>query len=179
LCPPDNRLTGITNKADSSIVSQLTYGYDRVGNRTSQVEADGTTTQWGYDQNYQLIFEQRSGTDGFTLAYGYDPAGNRTIKVDGANVSINSYSAANWLTGEAPVSPPVLDGDIGGPAHAGLGQLCRLEHDLHDQGRRGRPGHYKREHHQRSVPLHLLRRKWQCHDHRPGGHGLLPKNGTT
>jgi YD repeat-containing protein len=76
-------------------ISDLTYGYDRAGNRTIQQEADGTLTTWTYDPTYQLLNERRSGTAGFNATYTYDLAGNRSSEISAGGTTTYAYSPAN------------------------------------------------------------------------------------
>jgi len=47
-------------KSGGEPVNRFTYTYDNVGNRTSQLELDGTLTTWTYDRTYQVLKEQRT-----------------------------------------------------------------------------------------------------------------------
>ncbi len=87
-------------------VSRYTYTYDPVGNRTSELAADGELVLWSYDRLYQLTGEQRledaglSGDELYATTYTYDPAGNRVLRADDGEVTTYTYDPANQLTGE-------------------------------------------------------------------------------
>lgn len=69
------------------------FAYDTVGNRTSMVDAHGTT-RYAYDVNDRLL--SASGPEG-TISYAYDLAGNRTaLGQPGQEVSY-AYDALNRL----------------------------------------------------------------------------------
>ena len=54
-------LTGRENRrTDNSLVTRLTYAYDQVGNRTAELQLDGTITTWSYDSTNQLNRERRT-----------------------------------------------------------------------------------------------------------------------
>lgn len=50
-----------TAKSDGTTLTRLTYTYDKVNNKQTQVDRDGVTTTWTYDKAYQLE-EEESGT---------------------------------------------------------------------------------------------------------------------
>jgi RHS repeat-associated protein len=78
-------------------VSSFYYAVDPVGNRTRVVEVDGTRVTWGYDNDYQLTNENRSGTNGYNITYTYDQAGNRKTMQSGGVTSTYTCDAANQL----------------------------------------------------------------------------------
>ncbi len=79
------------------MISRFDYGYDKTGNRTGVLEADGSRVTWSYDATYQLTGDHRTGTTPYRDTYTYDAAGNRLLKIhDGARTSY-SYDAANQL----------------------------------------------------------------------------------
>jgi RHS repeat-associated protein len=68
------------------------YGYDEVGNRVTQTDANGHTTSYAYDQRLLNVLHQ-NGTntlDGAT--YTYDAAGNRTAKTNLLNNITERYT---------------------------------------------------------------------------------------
>jgi RHS repeat-associated protein len=72
-----------------------TAAYDAVGNRLSVLEIDGTRVTYSYDASYQLVNEQRSGTNAYNTTYAYDPVGNRTLKNDSGQLTSYAYNAGN------------------------------------------------------------------------------------
>jgi len=44
-------------KSDASVISSFDYDYDKIGNRTSVVEADCDRVTYSYDKTYQLTEE--------------------------------------------------------------------------------------------------------------------------
>jgi RHS repeat-associated protein len=72
-----------------------TAAYDAVGNRLTVVEIDATRVTFGYDASYQLVNEQRSGTNAYNTTYAYDAVGNRTLKNDSGALTNYAYNAAN------------------------------------------------------------------------------------
>src|SRR5262249_15278242 len=93
-------------KPDNTTMSSFNYGYDRAGNRTRVVEADGTRVTWTYDNTYQLKREQRSGANSYDVTYVYDPAGNRTLKQEGTARTTSTFDAGNQLVTEADATGP-------------------------------------------------------------------------
>ena len=121
---------GRTTKVDNltstgTMISSFDYAYDNVGNRTRQIEVDGSRVTWTYDKLYRLESEHRdqalawewftaagwdelspdgwsdkevSGTQGgYRITQTYDPVGNRLLKEDnGARVTY-TYDAGNQL----------------------------------------------------------------------------------
>lgn len=74
------RLTGETQRIAGVVVFHATYGYDRVGNRTSAT-VNGAATTYVYDANNRLASEITvGGAASGTITYQYDAAGNRTGK---------------------------------------------------------------------------------------------------
>ena len=95
----------------------LDYGYDEVGNVTSQTRKDGSatpvTTNYGYDNLHRL--KTSSTTTGVNNTYTYDKASNRTKWVTNhapdtnGSLTVNAtYNAAGQLTSEAKTRPGLL-----------------------------------------------------------------------
>ncbi len=64
-------------------------------------EADGSSTQWRYDDAYRLTGETRRDGSGAVTAqasYTYDAAGNRTAMTAGGQTTTYSYNALDQLT---------------------------------------------------------------------------------
>ncbi|MBI2863853.1 MAG: RHS repeat protein, partial [Chloroflexi bacterium] len=78
-------------------VSNVVYGYDDVGNRTSMVDSTGTTT-YEYDAVSRPITITHPGNN--VVAYHYDGAGNRDrLTINSSKVVTYTFDAANRLTG--------------------------------------------------------------------------------
>ena len=94
-----DNLTALYNmKSDSTVISSFDYAVDKVGKRTSVVEANGDRVTWSYDHSYQLTREQRSGANSYDDEYKYDSVGNRKEKTaDGARTT-TVYDAANQIS---------------------------------------------------------------------------------
>jgi YD repeat-containing protein len=92
-------VTGIGHlqSAPDTYLQRFTYTYDKVANRTTCLELDGSRTTWTYDAAYRLTQENRSGTAAHHTIHTYDPAGNRLYKdVDGARTTF-AYDPANQV----------------------------------------------------------------------------------
>ena len=84
-------------KSDNSVISGFDYRVDATGNRLGVTEATGQKTTWTYDDTYQLVNENRSGTGGFNLTYVYDSVGNRLVKNEAGSLTTSTYDSANQL----------------------------------------------------------------------------------
>jgi RHS repeat-associated protein len=80
-----DRLRSIVNASGATAISSYAYGYDKNGNRLSQVEVNGgltETTTYTYDALNRLETiaypADSSFPNGRVVAYGYDRVGNRT-----------------------------------------------------------------------------------------------------
>jgi len=69
-----NWLTSLSNKKWTTILSSSSYSYDLVGNKTKVIEADGSSIDYQYDSLYQLICEERKGSNSYKKTYTYDKA---------------------------------------------------------------------------------------------------------
>jgi RHS repeat-associated protein len=85
------------NSAGTTL-SSFGYLYDKVGNRTRVVEANGDRVSWIYDNLNQLTAERRSGANAYANTYAYDPVGNRTRMLKSATPTTYLYDVANQLT---------------------------------------------------------------------------------
>ena len=93
-----NRLTKLANlKSDGTTISSFEYKYDRAGNRTSVLEADGSRVTWSYDATYQLLAEHRTGSTPYRNTFTYDSRGNRTLKNEDGARTTYAYDDANQL----------------------------------------------------------------------------------
>jgi RHS repeat-associated protein len=103
----DRRARSITHRrADTSLLSRFTYGYNAVGNVTNWVQELGVTTNtWSnvYDAADQLktVVATQPGTSTLTYAYDYDAGGNRLFEdINGIRRTFN-YNALNQLVSSA------------------------------------------------------------------------------
>ena len=93
-----SRVTGLTYKLGAAVLGDLTYQYDKAGNRIS---VDGTWARTGIPQavattnydnaNRQLTFGDKTLT--------YDNNGNLTSILDGSGTTLYSWNARNQLSG--------------------------------------------------------------------------------
>jgi len=105
------RLTSVTQDAVTGGPNLLTqYGYDEVGNRISQTDANSHTTTYSYDQLGRRI--GRSLPAGQSESYIYDSAGNLKSKTDfNGKTTTYAYDTSNRLLSKTPDTsfnaPPV------------------------------------------------------------------------
>ncbi|MCG9969970.1 hypothetical protein L9W92_18420, partial [Pelotomaculum terephthalicicum JT] len=85
------RLTVLEHVYGQGAIARSAYTLDNVGNRLSATDEQGNTTQYTYDDLYQLTRVEYP--DDQTVNYTYDPAGNRTS----ANGVTYTYDNANRL----------------------------------------------------------------------------------
>ena len=96
-----NRLTNVRNTYPASAIgstgqfTSFTYALDKVGNRTSVTDGNGTTTSYTFDPRYELT----SATNVLgSTNYTYDAFGNRlTLSVPGGSVTSYKYDADDRL----------------------------------------------------------------------------------
>ena len=95
-----NRLTNITNNYPSSAIgpagqfSAFTYALDKVGNRTSVTDGNGSTTSYLYDARYELT----GTTSPFgATKYTYDAVGNRLTITAPSGTTVYRYDADSRL----------------------------------------------------------------------------------
>ena len=75
-------------------IDGATYTVDNAGNRTSKTDMQtGVTTNYGYDQIYELLSATQGGNT--TESYTYDPVGNRLSSL---GLSLYNYNSSNELT---------------------------------------------------------------------------------
>lgn len=92
-------LTSIAQrKNDSTLIWSGGYTYDHVGNRTQLSESTGDITTWTYDDVYQLLTDDRTGTGAYSRTYTYDATGNRLTMVYNGVVTTYTYDDNNKLT---------------------------------------------------------------------------------
>ncbi len=99
--PQRNWLLSLVNKNSSSaVLSSFSYTYNKVGNRLSVSEADGSAVTYSYDDIYQLTSETRTGTNPYSITYQYDDIGNRAQMVKNAVTTNYTYNNNNQLLTE-------------------------------------------------------------------------------
>ena len=104
---PAGRETLLENRNSlGAALAVFSNTYDPVANRLTVLELDGTRVTYAYDPTYQLIQEQRSGTNAYSTSYGLDPLGNRLTKNDSGQITTNQFNAANALILSTPPSGP-------------------------------------------------------------------------
>jgi RHS repeat-associated protein len=81
-----------------AVLAAYNAKYDAAGNRTHVAEYDGSTISYAYDSTYQLLSENRTGSNAFHAAYTYDPLGNRLTKTHNGSVTHYEYGAGNVIT---------------------------------------------------------------------------------
>ena len=91
-----NRLVSLaTEHANGSVVGEETYTRDRVGNITTVVRPEGTTT-YTYDALYRLTAADYPNTSD-DYSYTYDKVGNRLTRTIGADTLTYEYNEGNRL----------------------------------------------------------------------------------
>ncbi len=86
-----NRLTTMTNKLGSQVITQYSYNYDNNGNIIAITE-NGQTANYTYDALNRLTGIRRPS--GEQITYQYDTRGNRVI------ASVNDKSLDGFISGE-------------------------------------------------------------------------------
>jgi len=99
-----NRLTRVTNYNSSGVISDFTYTVNNAGIETSVTEADGSRVDYGYDGNYRLTSEIRTGANTYNLAFTYDNVGNRLTKDLDGQVTSYTYNNRDQLTNEGAIT---------------------------------------------------------------------------
>jgi len=96
------RLSSVTQDAVTGGLNLLTqYGYDEVGNRISQTDANNHTTTYAYDQLGRRI--GRTLPAGQSESYTYDSAGNLKTKTDfNGKTTTYAYDSSNRLLSKTP-----------------------------------------------------------------------------
>jgi RHS repeat-associated protein len=82
----------------------FTSTFDAANNRLTVLDMDGSRTTYGYDPSYQLVSEQRSGSNLYNTSFQYDALGNRVIANQNGSITSSSYDAANELVLLTPAS---------------------------------------------------------------------------
>ena len=95
---PAGRETFLGNfSATGAALAAFTSTYDPVGNRVTTLELDGSQLTFSYDPTYQLVNEQRSGSNAYNITHVYDSMGNQTVQNASGQVTSLSYNLANEL----------------------------------------------------------------------------------
>jgi RHS repeat-associated protein len=85
-----NRLLYLQNSNSSGVINSFRYSLDKVGNRLSVVEQDGSSTplttsrtlNYDYDALYRLLKEEIISDTTRTISYSYDAVSNRLTRND-------------------------------------------------------------------------------------------------
>jgi RHS repeat-associated protein len=85
-----NRLLYVQNSNSSGVINSFRYSLDKVGNRLSVVEQDGSSTplttsrtvNYDYDALYRLLKEEIISDTTRTISYSYDVVSNRLTRND-------------------------------------------------------------------------------------------------
>jgi RHS repeat-associated protein len=89
-----SHLLSVLHQSGSTTPDGAAYGVDNAGNRTSRTpQPSSTTTNFGYDNIYQVLSATQGGTT--TESYTYDSVGNRLSSL---GVSPYSNNSSNELT---------------------------------------------------------------------------------
>lgn len=105
-------LCGAPGYAQTSIAT-TTYGYDEIGNKTSQFDALGRKTAWTFDAKDRVI--GRTLPDGTKETYTYDAIDNVLAKTTFAGETFSfQYDANNYLTGQVIPAGTSTNSAIGG-----------------------------------------------------------------
>ena len=100
------RLIGETTAKSSTILRQITYKYDAVGNRLERNDSLEGITSYTYDSNGRLI---SSSLNGKVTQFTYDANGNELTRVRGASDTVTSrWDAENRLISTEIVSGPTV-----------------------------------------------------------------------
>ena len=96
-----NRLTQVGNLSSGGAAFSFGYGYNRAGQRTNAVLADGSHWQYQYDSLGQLTSAKRRWSDGAPVAaqqweYLFDDIGNRTQTKAGGDPSGSVLRPASY-----------------------------------------------------------------------------------
>ena len=96
-----NRLTRVLAMSTNGALLSFAYGYNRAGQRTNAVLADGSYWQYQYDSLGQLTSAKRRWSDGAPVAaqqweYLFDAIGNRTQTKAGGDPSGSALRPASY-----------------------------------------------------------------------------------
>ncbi len=91
-----DRLISITHKKGSTVLESFAYVLDKVGNRLSMTDADGTTS-YTYDALDRLIQAVYPSGTPSVVAYTYDAMGNRLTMTQDGVITNYSYDEADRL----------------------------------------------------------------------------------
>lgn len=95
-----SRLLNVLHQLSGSTIDGATYTVDNAGNRISKTDWQaGVTSNYGYDQIYQLLSAAQGANT--TETYTYDPVGNRLSSL---GVPLYNYNSSNELTSNSNAS---------------------------------------------------------------------------
>ena len=84
-------------ESNGATLLTLNYRYDAAGNRIVMFDSSANRTSWIYDNLYQLLGENLTGTNAYRQTYTFDPAGNRTLNNVSGTRTTFAYDMANQL----------------------------------------------------------------------------------
>jgi YD repeat-containing protein len=91
------QIIGIRTDSSHSEFARATYAYDPVGNRTTLVDFNGSTSGYSYDAKNRLIEDNTTGPNAHDYTYTYDANGKRLTNSETGVVAFSTYDAANRL----------------------------------------------------------------------------------
>jgi len=94
---PASQLLSLAHKLGATTVNSFTYTYDKVGNRKTKVNRDGTHN-YTYDTLNRLVEAVNPLPTNLLETYNYDPVGNRT---DSNQNGLSTFNASNELLDDA------------------------------------------------------------------------------
>jgi len=98
LYDPAGRETVLGNYfSTGAALAVFTSTFDAMNNRLSVLEVNSSLTTYGYDVSYQLMSEQRSGSNAFNASVVYDSLGNRLVANENGAITTSAFNAANEL----------------------------------------------------------------------------------
>ena len=124
--------TEVTDHKDGDKKENISYGYDKAGNRTKKVKGSAQTS-YSYNGLDQLLIAvtERDGEQERTITYEYDVNGNQVKESDSKSqaTTVNEYDAENRLS-KAVITmpePEPLTGDVAEPGSgAATGQASEV-----------------------------------------------------
>jgi YD repeat-containing protein len=69
----NGQIIGIRTDAGATAIARTTFGYDAVGNRTTLIDLNGSTSIYSYDAKNRLIEDNTAGTNAHDYTYTSTP----------------------------------------------------------------------------------------------------------
>ena len=79
------------------MICDFQFTYDAAGNRKTILEDTGARVTWSYDSIYQLIDDNRSGTNAYRRTFTYDSVGNCLVKDVGGSLATSTFDGGDQL----------------------------------------------------------------------------------